>query len=134
MPPAPTPASCESLRRTRRALIAVCALMALWFLLLTFLLIATTWHHTEIVRGKWSFARLLLNNSLLPVCLGYGVAHYHVGRKLLALARETHDLTADAPLRPTGEAFSTFWKANLRAHLLLFAFVVFAWALLHFLR
>ena len=134
MPPEPIPSSWESLRRSRWALFAVCGLMVLWFVLLAFLVIATTSHYVEILCGQRSFSSLLLTNSLLPVCLGYGVAHYLVGRKLLALARQSKDLAVGAPLRPAGEAFSSFWKANLRAHLLLFAFVVFAWALLYFLR
>lgn len=134
MPPEPIPSSWESLRRSRWALFAVCALMVLWFVLLAFLVIATTSHYVEILCGQRSFSSLLLTNSLLPVCLGYGVAHYHVGRQLLALARQSKDLADGTSLRPAGEAFSSFWKTNLRAHLLLFAFVVFAWAMLSFLR
>lgn len=127
MSDAAIPSTWESLRRLRRGSLFACGLMVLWFVLLTFLLYSTTAHAAGYVGQRRGFLQLLLTNKLLPVWLGFGVAHLHVGRKLLALSRQTHALADGAPLRPTGEAFSAFWKANLRAHLLLFAFVAIAW-------
>ena len=125
-----TPSSWAHLRRTRGALIGVTVLLVLWFILLTFLICATTWHAKGIYADRKSILQIFLSNGLMPIWLGSGVAHYHVGRKLLELARQTNELQDGTPLRPAGEAFSSLWKANLRAHLLLFAFIFVYWMIL----
>lgn len=117
VPPAPSP--WIALRRTRRPLIAVTVLLGLWLALALFLMYGLV---GESLRSDSRVAWL----ALIP--LGFVVSHAIVGWKLIRLIKVAGQTDLETSPQTAAHAFTSFWRTNLKAHALLWA-----WFLLLFI-
>ncbi len=122
----------EHLRRTRPWFFATGTLLLFWMLLAITLVVLTT-DHISGITGK-PFGEHLIQNSLLYLVAAYIATHAYVGLKLLKLARTARQPETPEDRMETARSFATFWKTNLRAHLILWAILVVSIALISLLR
>lgn len=122
--PTTSPSPGEALRRTRPWLLATGALLVLWMLLAVTLVILTIIHH-GVATGQPFGPERLLHGGLFYLVAAYVATHVYVGRKLWKLAQAARwpDVTGGTE---AAQAFAEFWQTNLRAHLLLWAFLAAA--------
>lgn len=111
-PHAPSPWS--ALRRTRGPLIATAILLGLW---LALLLYGTG---TLAVHIQWRSVEA----SLVLGLLGFIVSHVFVGWKLIRLIRAAGRPDMESSPQLAARAFATFWRMNLQAHALLWAWLL----------
>jgi hypothetical protein len=109
----------EHLRRTRPWLLATGALLLLWMLLAITLVALPTARRSETTGTP--FGELLQQNSLLYPVVAYIATHFYVGLKLVKLARAARQPETPEDRMEAARSFATFWKTNLRAHLILWA-------------
>lgn len=114
-----TPSSWAHLRRTRGALISVTILLGLWLALVVFLIYAIAGSSSLYAQEIW----------LLLALLGFVISHGIVGWKLIRLINAAGHPDMEASPQLAARAFAAFWQTNLKAHALLWAWLVLTFIL-----
>jgi len=117
-PNSPTPSPWAILRSTRRAIIAITVLLSLWILLVLSFMWIGAWGVAT--HGRWSTADLCFFLALA----GFVVSHSIVGWKMIQLIRALGRPGMESDPKDAATAFTAFWKTNLRAHAILWVWIV----------
>ena len=118
-PSATEPSPWAHLRRARGALISVTILLGLWLALVAYATCALA------VMIQWRSVEA----SLVLALLGFVVSHAFVGWRLLRLIKAAGEPEMETSPQPAARAFAAFWRTNLQAHALLWAWLALTFIL-----
>ena len=113
------PSSWAHLRRTRGALISVTILLGLWLALVVFLIYVIAGSSSIYAQEIW----------LLLALLGFVISHGLLGWKLIQLIKAAGHPDMESSPQLAARAFAAFWRTNLQAHALLWAWLALTFIL-----
>ncbi len=111
------PSPWESLHRTRRALLATTLALGLWLLGLSLIGICVVF---IIPHRTWNAA----DTCGVLALIGFVVSHSLVGWKMIQLIKAAGKPGMETDPKDAATAFTAFWKINLRAHAILWVWIV----------
>jgi|AACY02.14.fsa_nt_gi hypothetical protein len=114
-----TPSSWAHLQRTRGALISVTILLGLWLALVVFLIYVIAGSSSLYAQEIW----------LLLALLGFVISHGLMGWKLIQLIKAAGHPDMESSPQLAARAFAAFWRTNLQAHALLWAWLALTFIL-----
>jgi hypothetical protein len=97
----------------------VTILLGLWLALVVFLIYVIAGSSSIYAQEIW----------LLLALLGFVVSHAFVGWRLLRLIKAAGEPEMETSPQPAARAFAAFWRTNLQAHALLWAWLVLTFIL-----
>ncbi|MEY3829596.1 MAG: hypothetical protein RL636_1297 [Verrucomicrobiota bacterium] len=114
-----TPPPWAHLRRTRGALISVTILLGLWLALVVFLIYVIAGSSSIYAQEIW----------LLLALLGFVISLGLMGWKLIQLIKAAGHPDMESSPQLAARAFAAFWRTNLQAHALLWAWLALTFIL-----